>query len=91
MFVYRIPHVTYFMYVGMYNVYFVMLLACMYMYCTYGFYMALESIDQLEGQHNKTICEIFSISFKGANLIYLTCRVGQWPVDTYRVGRLTLS
>ena len=49
MFVYRITHVTYFMYVGMY-VYFVMLLECMYMYCAYRFYMALlESIHQLEG------------------------------------------
>ena len=56
MFVYRITHVTYFMYVGMYfmyvgmYVYFVMLLECMYMYCAYRFYMALlESIHQLEG------------------------------------------
>ena len=34
---------------------------------------------------------IFSYLVEDANLIYFTCRVEQWLVDTYHVWRLALS
>ena len=47
---------------------------------------------RLDGRDKRNLQDaILSYLISDANLICLTCRVGQWLVDTYRVGRLALS
>ena len=55
----------------------------------------LEQEQLLNLMHGWDKCDLrdamFSYLTEDANLIYLTCRVGQWLVDTYHIGRLALS
>ena len=50
----------------------------------------IEYIDQLDGQHKQSARRVSYLA-QDANLIDVTCRVGQQLVNIYRVGRLALS
>ena len=45
---------------------------------------------EIDSWHKQSARRV-SYLVEDANLIYLICRVGQWLVDTYRVGHLVLS
>ena len=67
------------------------LIYCMYEHiCTSCTILEQEQLLNLMAR-NKVICHMRLFHAKDVNLIYVTCRVGQWLVDTYRVGRLALS